>query len=170
MPEDTRVPSSSARPAQPRDLPVLAIFERELAKLSFPDDPILDLKYHEEKLTRALASDPEGMVVLTDDATAEIAAWLWMGTRKTLATGERYGVVRSIYVRPEYRGRGLGSSLAEYARRYFDRMDVAKVYAKLHAENAAGIRLLEKVGFEELHVTMEYRSQETGDRKEEAAD
>ena len=157
MPETTSISSSSARPAQPRDLPVLAICERELAKLSFPDDPILDLKYHEEKLTRALASDPEGMVVLTDDATGEIVAWLWMGMRKTLATGERYGIVRSIYVRPEYRGRGLGSSLAEYARRYFDGKSIAKVYAKLHADNAGGIRLLEKVGFEELHVTMEWR-------------
>ena len=164
MSEATFAPSSRARPAQPRDLPVLAIFERELAKLSFPDDPILDLEYHEEKLVRALASDPEGMVVLTDEDTEEIAAWLWLGMRKTLATGERYGIVRSIYVRPEYRGRGLGSSLAEYARRYFDGKSVAKVYAKLHAMNAAGIRLLEKVGFEELHVTMEYRRQRAEDQ------
>ena len=166
MAEATSTPSSSApssaRPAQPRDLPVLAIFERELAKLSFPDDPILDLKYHEEKLARALASDPEGMVVLTDDDTEEVAAWLWMGMRKTLATGERYGIMRSIYVRPEYRGRGLGSSLAEYARRHFDGKGVGKVYAKLHATNEAGLRLLAKVGFEGLHVTMEWRRPKSG--------
>jgi ribosomal protein S18 acetylase RimI-like enzyme len=160
---DATVGACSARPAQPRDLPVLAIFERELAKQSFPADPILDLDYHERKLARALAAQPDGMIVLTDDATGEIAAWLWMATRKTLATGEQYGIVRSIYVLPDYRGKGLGRCLAQYARRYFDGKDLGKVVAKVHATNTAGIRLLRQIGFEELHVTMEYRSGEDGD-------
>ncbi len=152
----------AARQALPRDIPVLAIFERELAKLSFPDNPIVDLAYHERKLERAMASRPEGMLVLLDDASAEVVAWLWLDTRTTLATREAYGIIRSIYVRPDYRGQGLGRCLAEYARRYFEAADVKRVYAKLHAGNHTGITLLEQIGFEQLHVTMQLRKNGKG--------
>lgn len=151
-----------SRLAQPEDIPVLAIFERELARLSFPEDPILDLEYHTEKLQRAMEREPEGMIVQTvaaDDVPAgdEIAAWMWLMTRKTLATGEPYGVLRSLYVRRRYRRHGLALSLAEYALRYFAVRDVKKIMAKLHAANRPALRVLRQVGFAPLHTTLQYR-------------
>lgn len=151
-----------SRLACPEDLPVLAIFERELARLAFPEDPILDLKYHEEKLRRALEREPEGMIVqtiVTADAPAgdEIAAWLWLCTKRTLATSEPYGVLRSLYVRRPYRRHGLALSLAEYAVRYFAQRGVKKIMAKVHAGNAPALQVLRHVGFEPLHTTLEYR-------------
>lgn len=151
-----------SRPACTEDLPVLAIFERELARLSFPEDPILDLDYHTEKLQRALEQEPEGMIVQTvsaEDAPAgdEIAAWLWLQTRTTLATSESYGVLRSIYVRRRYRRHGLALSLAEYALRYFAARDVKKIMAKVHAENKPAIQVLRQIGFEPLHTTLQFR-------------
>lgn len=151
-----------SRLAGPEDLPVLAIFERELARLSFPEDPILDLEYHTEKLRRALEREPEGMIVQTiarDDAPAgdEIAAWLWLSTKRTLATSEPYGVLRSLYVRRPYRRHGLALSLAEYALRYFQQRGVKKIMAKVHAGNAPALQVLRHIGFEPLHTTLEYR-------------
>ncbi len=151
-----------SRLACEQDIPVLAIFERELARLSFPEDPILDLDYHAEKLRRALAREPEGMIVQTvtaEDAPVadEIAAWLWLSTKRTLATGEPYGVLRSLYVRPRYRRHGLALSLADYALRYFARRGVKKIMAKVHAGNAPAIRVLRRAGFRPLHTTLEYR-------------
>lgn len=151
-----------SRLATEQDLPVLAIFERELARLSFPEDPILDLDYHTDKLRRAMDREPEGMIVqtvVTDDARAgdEIAAWLWLMTKKTLATEEPYGVLRSLYVRRRYRRHGLALSLSEYALRYFARRDVKKIMAKLHADNTAARQVLRRVGFKPLHTTLQYR-------------
>ncbi len=151
-----------SRLATAEDLPVLAIFERELARLSFPEDPILDLDYHAEKLRRAMAREPEGMVVETVAATGvpagdEIAAWLWLMTKRTLATSEAYGVLRSLYVRRPYRRHGLALSLAEYALRYFAARDVKKIVAKVHAENRPALRVLRRVGFEPLHTTLQFR-------------
>lgn len=152
----------ASRLACKEDIPVLAIFERELARLSFPEDPILNLDYHAEKLRRALAREPEGMIVQTvtvEDAVTfdEIAAWLWLSTKRTLATGEPYGVLRSLYVRPRYRRHGLALSLADYALRYFARRGVKKIMAKVHAGNAPALQVLRRVGFRPLHTTLEYR-------------
>ncbi|MFW6155841.1 MAG: N-acetyltransferase family protein [Armatimonadota bacterium] len=151
-----------SRPATEDDIPVLAIFERELAKLSFPEDPILDLDYHAEKLQRWMNREPEGMIVQTvaaEDAPAgdEIASWLWLSTKKTLATSEPYGVLRSLYVRRRYRRHGLALSLAEYALRYFASRDVKKIMAKVHAENKAALQMLRRAGFEPLHTTLQFR-------------
>jgi len=151
-----------SRLATDEDVPVLAIFERELARLSFPEDPILDLDYHAEKLRRSMEREPEGMVVQTvtaDDSPAgdEIASWLWLSTKKTLATSEAYGVLRSLYVRRRYRRHGLALSLAEYALRYFASQDVKKIMAKVHAENKAALQVLRRAGFTPLHTTLQFR-------------
>ena len=154
----------TCRLATEDDIPVLAIFERELARSAFPEDPILDLAYHEEKLRRAMRHEPEGMVVEVATGPApgsgdEIAGWLWLSTRKTLATGERYGVLRSLYVRNQYRGRGLADDLTRYALRYFAGRGVRKIMAKVHAGNQSAIHVLRRAGFGPLHLTLEARLQ-----------
>lgn len=151
-----------SRLATADDLPVLAIFERELARLSFPEDPILDLDYHAEKLARAMEREPEGMIVqavCTEDTPGgdEIASWLWLSTRTTLATAEPYGLLRSLYVRRRYRRHGLALSLAQYALRYFTARDVKKIIAKVHASNKPALQVLRQIGFDPLHTTLQCR-------------
>jgi L-amino acid N-acyltransferase YncA len=148
---------TSTRHARPEDLPVLALFERELARSNFPDDPIEDLDYHTERLRKALVREPEGMVVLVAPDTQDIIAWLWLVTRRTLATGEAYGVLRSLYVRPPARGAGLGAQLAHYAARYFQERSVHRVVATVHSQNLAGLRTFAKAGFRPVHTTLEWR-------------
>jgi L-amino acid N-acyltransferase YncA len=146
----------STRLARNNDLQVLALFERELARLAFPDDPIEDLQYHTRKLRRALNTEPEGMVVIaaTDDPCS-IVGWLWLTTKTTLATGERYGVLRSLFVLPSHRRRGLGLLLAEYAARYFEERGVSRTVAKIAHDDLAAEKLLHRVGFRPLHLTLE---------------
>jgi ribosomal protein S18 acetylase RimI-like enzyme len=148
----------SPRQAREEDLPVLAVFERELARLSFPDDPIMDLSYHEAKLRRALRAEPEGLIVLTTEDDADIVGWLWMTGKTALATGERYGVIRSLYVRHDLRRQGLASALVSYARRYFASRGITRVVAKVHVQSEGGRRTLQRGGFEPLHLTYEYRA------------
>ncbi len=152
------MPHTSTRLAGLDDIPVLALFERELARAAFPEDPIEDLDYHANRLRKAFVRQPEGMVVIVDAETDEIVAWLWLATKTVLATGERYGVLRSIYVRPSARGAGLGTMLAEYARRSFEEQGLQRVVAKVHSDNLAGVRVLSRAGFAPLHTTLEWRA------------
>jgi ribosomal protein S18 acetylase RimI-like enzyme len=152
---------TSTRLARLDDIPVLAVFERELARLAFPEDPIEDLEYHTRRLQRAMAKEPEGMVVLVEPSHGEMMAWLWLVSRTTLATGERYGVLRSLYVRPWVRRAGLGAMLARYAQRHFAERGINRVVVTLHSANLAGVRALGRAGFESTHVTLEWRGDGT---------
>ncbi len=151
------MPKTSTRLANFEDLPVLALVERELARVAFPLDPIEDLDYHADRLRKQLGREPEGMVVMVDTDSEEVVAWLWMVSRRTLATGEAYGVVRSVYVRPSARMAGLGAILVQYALRYFRDLGIDRVVATVHASSAPAARLLEKAGFASAHVTYEWR-------------
>lgn len=148
----------SPRQAREEDLPVLAVFERELARLNFPDDPITDLAYHEAKLRRALRVEPEGLIVLTTEDDADIVGWLWLTGKSVLATGERYGVLRSLYVRHDLRRQGFATALVSYALRYFRSRGITRVVAKTHFSSEAARRTLERTGFGALHVTYEHRA------------
>jgi ribosomal protein S18 acetylase RimI-like enzyme len=146
----------STRFAIEDDLEVLATFEREVAILSFPDDPIVDLKYHFEKLKRAMRTEPDGMVALTVEE--EVVGWLWMTTKVALPTRERYGVLRSIFIRADLRTQGLAKSLAQYCIRYFESRCIHRIVCKIHRDNASAKALLQRVGLEPVHITYEYRT------------
>ena len=154
----------STRFAIDDDLETLAIFEREIACLSFPEDPILDLSYHYHKLQRAMRSEPDGMVVLTLEE--DVVGWLWMTTKISLATKERYGVLRSIYVREDLRRQGLAKSLVQYCLRYFDSRGIHRIVSKVHHENEPALALMRRIGFEPLHVTCELRASDKPPRLE----
>ena len=159
MAQDPETVQISTRLVRKEDLPVLAVFERELAKLAFPRDPITDLGYHQAKLKRALRTEPEGLVVLTSaEDDSDIVGWLWLTGKTALATGERYGIIRSLYVRHDLRRQGLAAALAAYAQRYFTTRDIRRVVAKMHVNNEAARRTLERLGFRPLHLTLEWRA------------
>lgn len=146
----------STRFAIEDDLETLAIYEREIACLSFPDDPIIDLDYHYDKLKRAMRSEPDGMVVLTLEEN--VVGWLWMTTKIALATKERYGILRSIYIREDLRNEGLAKSLAQYSVRHFQSRGIHRIVAKLHHENDSAKALMQRMGMELVHLTYEYRT------------
>ena len=158
MAKKLEAPQVSTRQARAEDLPVLAVIERELAKLAFPEDPITDLSYHENKLRRALKAEPEGMVVITTSDDTDLVAWLWMTGKTALSTHERYGVIRSLYVRHDLRQQGLATALATYAQRYFVSRGIHRIVAKLHINSEAGERTLNKLGFKPLHITYQWRA------------
>ena len=151
------MPQTSTRLAQPEDIPVLALFERELARCNFPENPIEDLDYHASRLRKGLVREPEGMVVLVAPETQEILAWLWVITKRTLATAEQYGVIRSLYVRASARNGGLGTMLAEYARSFLHERGIIRAVATVHTGNILAVRTLEKAGFAPIQSVLEWR-------------
>lgn len=130
-------------------------FEREIARISFPEAPILDREYHREKLQRALKQDNSHLHVAV--LSKEIVGWLWLRMEKDRNTGERFGYIKSIIVKPKHRHQGFGRKLLEFADRFFQEKHINRVDLIAGAANHEALMFFEEMGFEPQYSTMRKR-------------
>jgi ribosomal protein S18 acetylase RimI-like enzyme len=157
------------RQATPADVPVIAEFESEIARVSFPENPIDDPEVHRKKLGKALARAPEGMFVAQIDG--QTVGWLWITLNTSFTTGERYATLRSLAVHPGWRGSGIGRSLVSFAIDYCREGGARWIAGKVHVDNARMRALFRATGFHPKHLAMEFRLEgEAGDGAENEAD
>ncbi|MFQ6068224.1 MAG: GNAT family N-acetyltransferase [Candidatus Bathyarchaeia archaeon] len=142
------------------DFPAVLEFEREIAKKSFPDVPILNREYHKQKLEKAVKEDFGGLkVALLDD---EIVGWLWLKTEKDRNTKEKFGYIKSIIVKPEHRHQGFGKKLMEAANHHFLNKGIYRIDLIVSATNHDAALFFEEVGFEREHSTMRKKLEKEG--------
>jgi GNAT superfamily N-acetyltransferase len=139
----------------PEDIPVVAQFEREIAEISFPDDPVTDPAFYERKLRQAVTDQKSEPMV--GEADGRIVAWAWIGTRENFITHERYGELRSFYVVADFRGTGYAIKLMRACLDYCARNGLARLSGRTHAANEAMQSVYEMFGFEAKHVVYERR-------------
>jgi GNAT superfamily N-acetyltransferase len=150
------------RRLRPEDVPVIAQFEREIAEISFPDDPVTDLAFYERKLRQAVTdAKTEPMV---GEAGGRIVAWAWIGARENFITHERYGELRSFYVVADFRGTGYAIKLMRACLDYCAMHGLARLTGRTHAANEAMQSVYEMYGFEAKHVVYERRIEPAGER------
>jgi GNAT superfamily N-acetyltransferase len=144
------------------DVPTVAQFEREIAEISFPDDPVTDLAFYERKLRQAIGDrKSEPMVAV---AGGRIVAWAWIGTRENFITHERYGELRSFYVVKDFRGTGYAMKLMRACLDYCATHGLARLTGRTHAANESMQAVYEMYGFEAKHVVYERRIAPTGQK------
>src|SRR5438552_13802399 len=95
---ETELSGYTVRQAAPGDLDALVRFEINIARISFPDDPVVDPEVHRKKLSKAMERDREGMFVAEAAATGQVAGWLWVALNTNFLTGENYANFRSLAV------------------------------------------------------------------------
>ncbi len=67
-------------------------------------------------------------------------------------TRKLIGEISAIYVRRDYRGKGIGSKLLEEAMKYLQSKGVEIVLAEVRADNKASMKLFTKYGFTVDHT------------------
>ena len=143
------------RRLEPEDVPVIAQFEREIAEISFPDDPVTDLAFYERKLRQAV--DDRKSEPMVGEADGRIVAWAWIGARENFITHERYGELRSFYVAADFRGTGYAMKLMRACLDHCAAHGLARLMGRTHTANEAMQSVYEMYGFEAKHVTYERR-------------
>jgi GNAT superfamily N-acetyltransferase len=143
------------RRLKPDDIAVIAQFEREIAEISFPDDPVTDPAFYERKLRQAVDDGKSEPMVA--EAGDRIVAWAWIGARENFITHERYGELRSFYVVADFRGTGYAMKLMRACLDYCAGHGLARLMGRTHAANEAMQSVYEMYGFEAKHVTYERR-------------
>jgi L-amino acid N-acyltransferase YncA len=127
------------------DIDTIASFEREIAKISFPDDPILDIGFYAKKMAR-LVGDPEIGTFVADNDGAPVG-WAYVSKRTNFITKEVYADFHSIYVAPNQRGSGVVSKLANAIVDYCTGQKLSKVVFRTRATNEPMKAVLARHGY-----------------------
>jgi L-amino acid N-acyltransferase YncA/DNA-directed RNA polymerase subunit RPC12/RpoP len=143
------------RPAKKEDLPAIVDFEIEIARISFPEDPITDPEVHRSKLSKIMDREPEGMYVLA--AEGRIVGWLWITINTQPLTRRTYGTLRSLAVNRDWRRGGAGRALLEFGIDYCRKNRAEWMVTKVFAENLPMRTLCLNLGFHIKHLSMEMR-------------
>lgn len=143
------------RPARKEDLPAIIDFEIEIARISFPEDPIIDPEVHRNKLTKLMEREPEGMYVMAVEG--RVIGWLWITINTQPLTRRTYGTLRSLAVHRDSRRSGAGRALLEFGVDYCLQNHTEWMVTKVFAENIPMRTLCLNLGFHIKHLSMEMR-------------
>jgi ribosomal protein S18 acetylase RimI-like enzyme len=143
------------------DLPAIVEFEIEIARISFPDDAIVDAEVHRKKLSKALDRDREGMFVAEDLESDAVIGWLWVALNTNFLTNDKYATFRSLAVKhepshPEHAA--LADAIFAHGIEYARSIGVTEITGKVHVNNTAMRLIYRKFGFEVEHLTMKLKT------------
>lgn len=147
-------PGVDIRHAEPDDLDALAQFEIDIARISFPDDPVVDPEVHLKKLRKAMERDREGMFVATNPSTGAVIGWLWVALNTNFLTGEKYANFRSLAAAEGQSSARVAEALFEHGIQYAGQQGVSEITGKVHVSNVPMRVIYRKFGFRAEHLTM----------------
>ena len=142
------------RHPNPDDLGTLVRFEIDIARISFPDDPVVDPEVHRKKLRKALERDREGMFVAEDRATGRVVGWLWVALNSNFLTGDNYANFRSLATAQGPDSPQIADALFERGIEYAREHGVSEITGKVHVNNVPMRVIYRKFGFQAEHLTM----------------
>jgi GNAT superfamily N-acetyltransferase len=137
----------------PQDVARVAEFERDIATISFPDDPVTDLGFYEKKLRAAIEDRKSEPLVAT--IGGDIIGWAWIAERENFTTRERYADLRSFYVAEAHRGAGPAFALMRTCLAYCRSRGFVRIVGRTAATNDAMKALYHLYGFTAKHVVYE---------------
>lgn len=158
----TEKPTARLRPLKAEDVETVAAFERDIAKISFPDDPITDLAFYKKKVGK-LIDDRNAATFVADDGTGPVG-WAYVSKRQNFITKETYADFHSIFVSPSQRGTGTADKLAQAVFDFCRSQKLDRVVFRTRATNEPMKAVLARVGFVPTQIFYE-KAIDLGDRK-----
>lgn len=156
----TEKPEARLRPLQVKDVEAVASFERDIARISFPDDPITDLDFYMKKVRKLI--DDRGAATFVAEAGGEVVGWAYVSKRQNFITKESYADFHSIFVSLSQRGTGTAGKLVEAVFDYCRNEKLDRVVFRTRATNEPMKAVLARVGFVPTQIF--YERQITVDR------
>lgn len=137
-----------------QDIDALVRFEIDIARISFPDDPVVDPDVHRKKLQKALERDREGMFVAEDKESGKVEGWLWVALNSNFLTGEKYATFRSLATTQGENSAQVAELLFARGIDYAQQNGVTEITGKVHVSNVPMRVIYKKFGFKAEHLTM----------------
>jgi GNAT superfamily N-acetyltransferase len=142
----------AVREATDDDLDKLVGYEIEIARISFPSNPVVNPGSHRGRLARALGDEREGtFVAARGDA---VLGWAWVSIRENFLTGDIYGNLRSVAVDDGEESTAVAQALIRHAERFAAERGVTEIVGRVHVRNVPMRVIYRSLGFEAEHLTM----------------
>jgi ribosomal protein S18 acetylase RimI-like enzyme len=136
------------RSATVEDLDALLQFEQGIVAAERPFDPTLkagEIHYYDLKAL-ILAPDSE-VIVATAGSEIVGSGYAQIRLAKNYNAHERFAYLGFMYVKPEFRGRGVNGLVLEALTNWIKSQGISEIRLEVYAENEAAKRAYEKAGF-----------------------
>jgi ribosomal protein S18 acetylase RimI-like enzyme len=103
-----------------------------------------------EKLSKREAD----RIFVAEDENHAFLGYLWVGEGSNMMTGLKQGYIFDIFVKKEFRGKGIGKILLEKAESHCREKGYSRILLRVFVNNANAIGLYNKMGFktEQMHM------------------
>lgn len=143
------------RPTKIEDLPILLNFEQKLIVTERPMDPTLKaerISYYNLE-SYILANHTE---VLVAEINNEIigSGYGQIRDRKDFFKQKKYGYIGFMYVKEEFRGKGISQMILENLYTWFRAQNLDEIRLTVYKKNQRAIKAYEKAGFSKHLIEM----------------
>ncbi|NNE99017.1 MAG: GNAT family N-acetyltransferase [Pyrinomonadaceae bacterium] len=137
------------RTAAGEDLPDLLNFEQELIAYERRLDPTMkkdgEINYYD--LPELIASEKSRVLIAEANGIAVGCGFARIEENKPKFIERRHGYIGLVYVKEEFRRRGIAENILETLFDWLKERDVWEAMLKVYNDNDAAIKAYEKIGF-----------------------
>lgn len=144
------------REATEKDLEILLTFEQGIVTAERPFNSTLkDGEIHYYDLNEFIQS-PDAILIVAEEDNEIVGSGyaLIKKTEKDYNNFENYAYLGFMYVKPEYRGKGINKVITDELVGWSKSKGISEVRLDVYAQNESAIKAYEKAGFEPLLLTM----------------
>jgi ribosomal protein S18 acetylase RimI-like enzyme len=145
----------STRTATLADLDTLLAFEQGIITTERPFDQTLDddpISYYD---IGAMITAPNiEVVVATIENEIIGSGYARVEDAKPYLKHQKYAYLGFMYVKPEYRGKGINQKVIKHLQQWCILRDITECRLEVYHDNLPAIKAYEKLGFEKLLITM----------------
>jgi len=144
------------RKATKEDLEILLSFEQGIITAERPfNSTLIDGEIHYYDLNEFIQS-PDATLIVAEENNEIIGSGyaLIKKSEKDYTNFQSYAHLGFMYVKPEYRGKGINRLITDALVDWSKSKGISEVRLNVYAENESAIKAYEKAGFEALLLNM----------------
>ena len=146
------------RTAETTDLPILLEFEQGIIMVERPFDPSLKaghINYYD--INELILSDNSEVIVAVSEGEIVGSAYVKIKTALPYLDHADYAYLGFMFVKPEYRGRGINYLIINALNEWAKRRGITEIRLDVYDENVSALKAYEKAGFKRHLVNMRMR-------------
>ncbi|WP_419869820.1 GNAT family N-acetyltransferase [Chryseobacterium sp. CT-SW4] len=144
------------REATIHDLPILLEFEQGVVSAERPFNLTLtEGEIHYYDLNSLMESPDSVLMVAEENGEVFASGYATIKNKeKPYYNFEQYAYLGFMFVKPEYRGKGINQLILEHLTEWCKTKGISEVRLEVYDRNESAVRAYEKAGFEPLLLSM----------------